>query len=293
MSFTLLIHRNIEVWLADTENQIIPHGEVKMQGNTISTSVSFPKGMHYAVHWRNHPGTAHTVFCEIFIHGKKTRVATHFMDKDKPETQTRSSLGRINPLITGNQNNDWLTAPAPSKHAHVELHIRRAKGTPIHECIPNPADPAGHLDEIDIDLVDDPGEDQDPFIIFRFEFVPAPKPERYMNSVAGPSKSTVPQKRKQPTGRHFSPSRSTRRVQDKRRQDSPDDPVGRASSPLADGPRNSARSQDDLLDRLNAAREEEKKLDAELEAELQAIQKEDSGEEEGSRKMSLCGAFPA
>lgn len=69
----------------------------------------------YVIHWRNYPGTAHTVFCEIFIHGKKSRVATHFMDKDKPETQTRSSLGRINALITGSQGNDWLSAPTPSK----------------------------------------------------------------------------------------------------------------------------------------------------------------------------------
>lgn len=273
MGFSLLIHRNIEVWLADSEDQTIPHGEVKMHGNTMSTSVSLPKGTDYAIHWRNHPGTAHTVFCEIFAQGKKNRVATHFMDKDKPETQTRSSLGRINGLITKSQNNDWLTAPAPSKQAYVELHIRRAKGTPIHECIPNPADPAGHLDQIDIDLIDDPKEDKDPFIIFRFEFVPAPKPERNSNAVAGPSKSTVPQKRKQPTERQSSPSQSTLRVQEKRRQESPDNPVGGILSPPTSVRRNSVGGQQDLLERLNAAREEEKKLDAELEAELQATEK--------------------
>ncbi|KAF8191582.1 hypothetical protein K438DRAFT_1830759 [Mycena galopus ATCC 62051] len=260
---TPLIHRNIEVWLADTENQTIPHGEVIMEGNTISTSVPVPKGIDYAVHWRNHPGTTHTVFCEIFVQGKKTRIATHFMDKDKPETQTRSSLGRINTLLTKSNNNDWLRTPTPSSRACVELHIRRAKGTPIHECVPNPADPAGHLDQIDIDLID---EDKGPFIIFRFQFVPAPKLERGHPFVAGLPKSTVPQKRKQQTADQSSPSRSNRR-----RQESPDDPSGRASSPPSND-RGTTTGGLEELERLHAVREEEKKLDAEIKAEIQAIE---------------------
>ncbi|KAJ7891261.1 hypothetical protein B0H14DRAFT_2688366 [Mycena olivaceomarginata] len=198
ISTTPLIHRNIQVWLADAEDHKIPHGETAIDGNTISTSVSLVKGTDYVIHWRNYPGTAHTVSVKYLFTGRKAVSQTHFMDKDKPETQTRSSLGRINALITGSQGNDWLSAPTPSKRAYVELHIRRATGTPTHECVPNPADPAGHLDEIAIELIDDPDEDKDPFIIFRFEFGPATKPEPDRNAIAGPSKSTVPQKRKQP-----------------------------------------------------------------------------------------------
>ncbi|KAJ6500703.1 hypothetical protein C8R45DRAFT_925226 [Mycena sanguinolenta] len=243
-----LIHRNIEAWLADTENETIPHGEILLDGNLISTS-------DYAVHWRSHPGTTHTVFCEIFVQGKKTRVATHFMDKDKQETQTRSSLGRISPVVTKSKNNNWLKS-SPSKQAYVELHIRRAQGTPIHECMPDPKDPGGHLDEIDIDLIDDAdddaNDDKDPFIIFRFEFVPTPRPP----------KTPSPQKRKQPTEdvTHLpSDARGSQRVIPfpfKRKR--PDDPVGQpASTTDQDNP---AR-----LDNPNASAEKEAKLDADLE----------------------------
>ncbi|KAK7035884.1 hypothetical protein R3P38DRAFT_2909533 [Favolaschia claudopus] len=233
---TLLTHRLLQVWLADHENKLIPHGEVTVSANTLTTSVSLPKGTEYAVHWRNCPGSLHTAFCEIFVHSKKTRVATHFMHSDKPDTQARSSLGRISPLVTGTQNNDWLKAPTPSKQAYVELHIRRATGTPIHECHPDPKDPKGHIDEIDIDIIDDADEGKDPFIIFKFQFI-----------VESPQ-STVPQKRKPPL------DRSTRSTQDK--EASPD-----------------SEDHDDLLERLAAAKEEEKKLDAEIEHELQGIKR--------------------
>ncbi|KAJ7631971.1 hypothetical protein DFH06DRAFT_1479812 [Mycena polygramma] len=262
MSLSRLIHRNIEVWLTDVDNKTIPHGEVKMQGNTLTTSTSLPKETDYAINWRSHPGTTHTVFCEIFVQGKKIRVATHFMDKDKPETQSRSSLGRISPQVLGTQNNDWLKAPPPTKHAFVELQIRRAQGTPIHECRADSEDPGAHLDEIDIDLIDDADEGKDPFIIFRFEFVPVPKQGR--NTVPGPS--TVPLKRK-----HLpSPPRSSARTAPGR-QESPDgSPPPRGLSPAPTGP---AKDGKNLLELLNAAREEEEKIDAELEAQLQATQK--------------------
>ncbi|KAJ6546832.1 hypothetical protein B0H19DRAFT_242998 [Mycena capillaripes] len=183
MDMNRLVHRNIEVWLADNENYPIAHGEVKIHGNTITTPISLPQRMDYAVHWRNHPGTAHTVFCEIFVSGKKTPVATQFMDESMPETQYRSSIGRIDTI----RSQDWLQAPAPSNQAYVELHIRRAKGNPIHNRVADPEDSDDYVDEIEMDLMDDPDEGQEPFIVFRFEFVSTPKTER--NAVAGPSVS--------------------------------------------------------------------------------------------------------
>ncbi|KAF7359144.1 hypothetical protein MSAN_01256000 [Mycena sanguinolenta] len=252
-----LIHRNIEAWLADTENQTIPHGEVVLDGNTMSTTVP----LDYAVHWRSHPGTTHTVFCEIFVHGKKTRVATHFMDKDKPETQTRSSLGRISPVVMKSKNNNWLTmkAPTASKKApsHVELHIWQAKDTPIHECRPDPRDLGGHLDEIDIDLIDDANGGKDPFIIFRFEFVLAPQPK--------PPNVPSPQKRKQSTedSTHLpSNSRGSQRViPSPFKRTRLDDPVGQ---PAGTSDQDNTLALDDV-ERLNASTKKEAKLDADLE----------------------------
>ncbi|KAJ6469013.1 hypothetical protein C8R47DRAFT_800456 [Mycena vitilis] len=122
-----------------------------------------PRRQLYSINWRSHPGTTNTVFCEIFVQGKKIRVATHFMEKDKPETQSPFSI----------------------EACICRIKIRRAQGTPIHECRPDPEDPSGgHIDEIDLDLIDDANEGKDPFIIFRIEFVPASKQER--NTAAGP-----------------------------------------------------------------------------------------------------------
>ncbi|KAJ7885384.1 hypothetical protein B0H13DRAFT_2666864 [Mycena leptocephala] len=260
MSFLRLIHRDMEAWLADSENQPIPHGEVNVNGNTISTSVSLPKDAEYTVQWCSHPGTAHTAFCEIFEQRKKTRVSIHCMDKFKPKTQIQSSRGDIRNTDWG-----WLNAPAPSKQANIELHIRRAEGTPT-QVFKN-----GFKDiEIELNLIDDANEDKKPFVIFRFNFVPPPKPKR--NAVAGPStpKSTVPAKRKQPP-RGQSPSRSTAR---RARQESPDRSGPRDLSPPLDG-ENSDAGQDgaDVLALLNAARAEEEKLDAELIVQLQATKK--------------------
>ncbi|KAJ7118931.1 hypothetical protein C8R44DRAFT_789669 [Mycena epipterygia] len=200
MDASVLLHRNLEVWLSDRNNNTIPHGEVTMAGNIISTSVHLPTGTEYVVRWRNFPGTAHTVFCEVFIPHKKKkhfRVSTNFMDKDKAETQTRSSQGRLSCPFTPL---DWLESPEPAEEGYVALEIRRAQGTPIHVCNPDPDYPGDHVDEIDIDLIDDPAQNCDPFIIFRFNFVQPPlKPTRAKRrATAGKSlsKSTVPQKRK-------------------------------------------------------------------------------------------------
>ncbi|KAJ6497097.1 hypothetical protein C8R47DRAFT_1113815 [Mycena vitilis] len=264
MSLSLLAHRNFEVWVADVHNETIPHGEVKVLRNTLSTSISLPKDTPYSINWRSHPGTTNTVFCEIFVQGKKIRVATHFMDKDKPETQCRSSLGRISPEVLGTQNNDWLLAPPPLKHAHAELRIRRAKGTPIHQCLDDAGDPDNHIDEIDIDLIDDADEGQGPWVIFRLDFVPISK--QGTTAVAGPS--AVPQKR----ARLPSPPLPGARVAPgRRRQDPPNNPA----PPRGPSPPPNCRADDgrNLLELLTAAREEEEKIDAELEVHLQATQK--------------------
>ncbi|KAJ7684441.1 hypothetical protein DFH06DRAFT_7052 [Mycena polygramma] len=241
MSLSLLAHRNFEVWVADVHNEAIPHGEVKVHGNTLFTSISLPKETDYSINWRSHPGTTHTVFCEIFVQGKKTRVATHFMDKDKPGTQSRSSLGRISPEVLGTQNNDWLQAPSPLKHAHVELRIRRARGTPIHQCLDDPGDPDNHIDEIDIDLIDDADEGKSPFVIFRLDFVPMPK--QGTTAVAGPS--AVPQKRKRLPS---PPLSSARTAPGRRRQEPPNNPPPpRGPSPPPNGRANDGRNLLELL----------------------------------------------
>ncbi|KAJ7042061.1 hypothetical protein C8F04DRAFT_115416 [Mycena alexandri] len=278
LSESLLIHRNLEVWLSDNEDDTIPHEQVEMLGNTLTTSVPLAKGTEYAINWGRYPGTEHTVFCEIFIpiKGRDVRIATHFMDKDKPETQIRSSFGRVNSTLIGTKNNDWLIAPGPSKKAFVELRIRRAQGTPIHQCVPDPDDPGGHLDDIDIDLIDNQDENKAPFIIFRFNFVPLPKPERNAES----SKSTVPRKRKHQTRRQSPSSRSNaRKRQDRGHQEPPEleEPPRRPSSPLSeprDGPAPREGDQrTSLADQLAAAMQEEEALDAELKAQLQATEK--------------------
>ncbi|KAJ7771445.1 hypothetical protein B0H16DRAFT_1513573 [Mycena metata] len=277
LSDTLLVHRNIEVWLSDNEDGTILHEKPEMRANTLTASVPLAKGTEYAINWRKHPGTAHTVFCEIFIpiKGKDVRLATHFMDKDRPETQTRSSFGRVNSTLIGTKINDWLIAPAPSssKKAFVELRIRRAQGTPIHECVPDPDDPGGHLDDIDIDLVDD--EDEAPFIVFRFNFLPLPKPER--NNAESSSKSAVSRKRKYATRRQSPSIRSNARKRQDIGHQEPhklEDPP-RPLSPLSE-PRDSPapREQDQgKSDQLAALRKEEEALDAKLEAQIQATKK--------------------
>ncbi|KAJ7184490.1 hypothetical protein C8R46DRAFT_1064211 [Mycena filopes] len=276
LSHSLLVHRNLEVWLSDKADERIPHHEVQMHANTLTTSVPLAKGTEYVIHWRNYPGTFHTTFCEVFvpIKGEPARIATHFMDKDKPETQIRSSFGRVNSGLIETQNNDWLIAPG-SKKGFVELHIRRAKGTPIHECVPDPDDPGGHLDNIDIDLVDDADEDKDPFIVFRFNFIPVPKQE----PTASSSVQQLLTRHALQTGRQSSPPRTNFRKRRLRgHQGPPEEPPARASSPVSenepDDPAPEEREEEkSLIDLLAAARAEEEALNAELAAQLEATKK--------------------
>ncbi|KAJ7685678.1 hypothetical protein DFH06DRAFT_1289469 [Mycena polygramma] len=225
------------------------------------------------------------------------------MDKDKLETQTRSSFGRVVSTFTGNPNRDWFKVNVPSsKQAYVELHIRRAKGNVGHECGIDPKYPGYHVDEIDIDLIDDPNELKEPFIIFRFNILPVPKQEPNAASVAkstgapavlplqmwthirvefvavskqdvaeaSASKSRVPQKRKQgqlpASGSSSSPVFNLTDLMGPRpsRQES--------ASPVSQGP---SRASDDrnLLELLEAAKKEEETVDTELELLLQATEK--------------------
>ncbi|KAJ7148931.1 hypothetical protein C8R43DRAFT_1007695 [Mycena crocata] len=257
-SVAALVHKNIEAWLADYDGNIIPHGKVKVDGETISTSVQMPKDTEYVLRWRNHPGTAHTAFCEVFIPHRANRhfrVAMHFMDKEKIETQERSSHGRL--VGAFGRNNGWFQMPAKKK-GFVQLEIRRARGTPIHECKPDPKHAGSHLDEIDIDLIDDPAENHAPFIVFRFDLKLGPR--LAVKNVPLQSKSTVPQKRKEPESGLQSPPASARSIR-----------AQRSPSPLFSTRGNSEERT--ILERLNAAKAEEEELDAKLKAQLLATEK--------------------
>ncbi|KAJ7771447.1 hypothetical protein B0H16DRAFT_1513586 [Mycena metata] len=204
------------------------------------------------------------------------------MDKDKPETQNRSSFGRVNAALIGTKNDSWLIAPAPSKKAFVELHIRRAQGTPIHECVPDPDDPDNHLDVIDIDLIDDASENKPPFIIFRFNFVPLPTPERNADS----SKTTVPRKRKHLAQRQSTSNARKRQVIGD--QEPPRHPSPVSDSDSRDSPAPRERDQgESLVDQLAAARKKEEALDAELEAQLQAANKRIAEKQKLLEKYSI------
>ncbi|KAJ7144918.1 hypothetical protein C8R43DRAFT_1108761 [Mycena crocata] len=194
----LLTHRKLEVWMSDCKGHNIPHGPVAVSGNEISTTVQLPKGTNYSLFWRSSPGTTHTALCEIFVlhQGTYLRVGSHFMDKEKPETQCRSSKGRIR---SSHESSGWLTSPLPSKKRFVALEVRRGKSAPIQE-IPH----ANDKDDIEMELIDDPDDEpsQPPYIIFRFDFVKATKPttptRRCSDDSGSPYTSTVPQKRKTP-----------------------------------------------------------------------------------------------
>ncbi|KAJ7700883.1 hypothetical protein B0H17DRAFT_1128723 [Mycena rosella] len=142
----LLSHRNVEVWISDRDGHRIPHGPVIVTGNEISTSVDLPK--------EHSPGITQTALCQIFIPhlGTYWKVGNYFMDKEKPETQWKSSEGQLSPPF---QN---------GVACFVALEVRRGNGTQVQEC-------EDSVDESCIDLIDD--LDEVPHIVFRFDFLEA------------------------------------------------------------------------------------------------------------------------
>ncbi|KAJ6630213.1 hypothetical protein B0H10DRAFT_977544 [Mycena sp. CBHHK59/15] len=190
MVLTTLIHRGLEVWLADSKGHIIPLGSATLLAeNQISTAVQVQRGTKYCVFWRSSQGSTLTALCEIFVlhQGEHFSVATDFMDAEKPLTQFRTSKGR---LLDSFDDGEWLKSPPATKKGYVSLEVRRGTGTPKLVSNLDPDDLDKRLDEINIDLIDDDEKGHPPFIIFRFEFVGLPKPAR-PSKIVGPSKSAA------------------------------------------------------------------------------------------------------
>ncbi|KAJ7684453.1 hypothetical protein DFH06DRAFT_1462784 [Mycena polygramma] len=183
--------RGIDAYLQDPKGKRFPLGKPKVNGNMITAAIEVENPRSYSMEWcTSMNARAISAWCEVFRSGgraghiKVVQIANHYMAENEPQTQSRSSRGRLeHPTL---HRDAWLWTP-PSKPGFVTLEIRRLRKPPSETKRPN-NQPGSVLLKTDVDMLDDDSEGagKPPYIIFRFEF----KPKHISDGEAGSSPSS-------------------------------------------------------------------------------------------------------
>ncbi|KAJ6497108.1 hypothetical protein C8R47DRAFT_1113868 [Mycena vitilis] len=192
MNLDTLSHLGIDACLQDPKGKRFPLGEPSVKGNTITAVIEVENPRSYSMEWRAGPNAgAISAWCEVFRPAGKAgyikvvRIANHYMAENDPQTQSRSSKGRLElPL----RRDAWLWTPR-SGTGFVTLEIRRLRKPPSESKRPNNDHPGSVVFKTDVDMLDDDsdGAGKPPYIIFRFEF----KPKYISDRAAEPPSSSL------------------------------------------------------------------------------------------------------
>ncbi|KAJ7118912.1 hypothetical protein C8R44DRAFT_737780 [Mycena epipterygia] len=285
----LLAHRGVEAWLTNQKSHSIPHGETTVSGNQITTTVKVPVK------------TAQTKNKLVLPSSKRShenvKVAAHFMDATKADTQYTTAKT----WDSSSDKDGWFnTPPAAEKGGFVQLEIRRTKGTP--ERVSN-FEPNSRLETIELDLIDD--ENDPPFIVFRFEFVPPTKRRQTPDANATPNKrkkTDITEEELQVAKDQHSRLLKTPNKPKNTSQKTPDKSAKKTSTPnnspkKTSTPNNSPKKaskktpsgdsgggelffEKSIVDKLIAAKAEADELDAALQKQLAEIEKDNAAKRE-------------
>ncbi|KAF7353779.1 hypothetical protein MVEN_01063400 [Mycena venus] len=196
MTLNTLSHHGIDAWLQDNKGRRFTFGPPVVDGNQITAVIELENRKSYSLAWctsRDAPPV--NALCEVFRpagksgHIKTCRIANHYMADNDPETQSRSSKGRLElPL----QRDTWLWTP-PGGAGFVTLEIRRLRKPPKETERPDDNNPGLVVCEFNIDLHDDDKgrAAQRPHIVFRFEFKTKGMPHESKRPIRPPYKKNI------------------------------------------------------------------------------------------------------
>ncbi|KAJ7684455.1 hypothetical protein DFH06DRAFT_1155701 [Mycena polygramma] len=181
MELDALSFHGINAYLQDPKGKRFPLGKPSVNGNTITAVIELDNPRSYSLEWSTSLNArAISAWCEVFRpsgkagHVKVVRIANHYMAENDPQTQSRSSRGRLElPL----HRDAWLWTPRLGpRTGFVTLEIRRLRKPPRETKRPDDDHPGSVVYETDVEMLDDDddsdGAGKPPHIIFRFDFKP-------------------------------------------------------------------------------------------------------------------------